>query len=155
MYKDLDRDNIKCFAMFKYKGKPKDSDLEKILNLYNVICERKEKKNITIFDYESDADTIVFDENGLWACEDGNLKISNTEEVLGYLLGYMSNYNEIFIIVRELGDMEKPSTMYGYQVVDKEILAINTTILENMNRNSLKTCGLNPENNIKFIELKI
>lgn len=151
----LDKDNIKGFAMFKYKGKPKDSDLEKILNLYNVIRERKGKKSITVFDYEGDADTIIFDENGLWDCDNEELKISNTEEVLGYLLAYMINYNEVFIIVREYNDSKKSSIIYGFQIIDNEIFSINATILKNMNKNSLKTCGLNPEVNIDFIEIKI
>lgn len=49
MFSKLNIDNIKGFAMFKYKGMPKQCDIKKIENLYETLYKRKTSKTITIF----------------------------------------------------------------------------------------------------------
>lgn len=152
MINNLDINNIKGFAMFKYKGIPKKADISKIVELYEKLSKRKTEKIITVFDWEGEADTICFDNNNLWLCEDDSTKISNTEEVLGYFLAYLVNYKEVFIIVREKS--ENGFIVYGFHIIGNELITISKEILEEMNQNSKKTNDLNPEVNVTFIEIQ-
>lgn len=110
MPNNLNQDNIKGFATFKYKSIPNEKDLSKTLSFYSLISSRETYKSITIFDWEGEADTIIFDSTDLLKHKDKSVCI---EQLLGCILAHISNYTEAFIIVREPNSDNSHSKIYG------------------------------------------
>lgn len=150
MPNNLNQDNIKGFATFKYKSVPNEKDLSKTLSFYSLISSRETYKSITIFDWEGEANTITFDSTDLLKHKDKSVCI---EQVLGCILAHISNYTEAFIIVREPNSDNSHSKIYGFHILDKNIIPISANTLRTMNENSKNITGLNPEKNIEFIEM--
>lgn len=150
MLVNLNQDNIKGFATFKYKSIPNEKDLSKVLSFYSLISSRDTYKSVTVFDWEGDTDTIIFDSKGSLKYDD---KAVNIEQALGYMLALISNNKEAFIIVREPNNDNSNSKIYGFHILDKIISPIPAKTLKIMNENSKSTTGLNPEKNIEFIDI--
>ena len=148
----LNQDSIKGFATFKYKSIPNEKDLSKVLSFYSLISNRETYKSITVFDWDGDMDTIIFDSKGSLKYENKTVTI---EQVLGCMLAIISNNKEAFIIIREPNNDNDNSNskIYGFHILDKIIYPIPAKTLKTMNENSKNTTGLSPEKNIDFIEI--
>lgn len=147
---NLNHDNIKGFATFKYKSIPNQKDLSKILSFYSLISSRETYKSITVFDWEGDTDTIIFDSKGLLNHKNNTASI---EQVLGFILAHIANHKEAFVIVREPNSDNSSSKIYGFQILDANITPISANTLRAINENSKNITGLTPEQNIEFIEI--
>lgn len=150
MLYNVNQDNIKGFATFKYKSIPNQKDLSKVLSFYSLISSRETDKNITIFDWDGNIDTITF--KFKQSLQNNDIK-DKTEQLLGCILALLSNNKESFIIIREPNQDNSHSTIYGFHIIDKIISSISSQTLIEMNENSKQTTGLNPEKNIDFIDI--
>lgn len=144
--------NITGYATFKYKCKPNNKGIYLVKKLYEHISKGMTEKVITIFDIYGNSTTLKIKNNILYSIEGINFKITDAEEILGYILAYMSKTSDMYIIIREKNNLSKSSIIYGFNIHEDTLYSIPAKTLENLNNNARLITGFNPETDIQFID---